>query len=622
MQRQVACVYHLTARRCRVHLPDVLTMQHPTQDHTARTPLSSARRWAWRVVGATLAAMLAAPAWAAESDAVTRLQARDKGTFPQITLREHGARGQRALDQLGSRLPEVAAWYGRSAAELRSQFLNDRSWRLDRRGRVFIVEEMERPLQATTELATTNGLVDGTLAPVDQTFLLHSKPGAARTIYLNFKGATLTGTAWNSNGNTLNALPFDLDGIPYSFTTAELQRIQAIWQRVAEDYAPFNVDVTTEAPTPDKLTRAGASDTIFGTTVLVTSTVGVYSCSCGGVAYLGVFDDTSDVYKPALVFYDKLGAGNEKYVAEAISHEAGHNMGLAHDGTSTVGYYGGHGSGATGWAPIMGVGYYQALTQWSKGEYTGANNRQDDFVVMQSNGLPLRTDDHGGTLATATALTGTSAGGLVTLATQGVIERPGDVDMFKFSAGAGSASFTVSPAARAPNLDALVTLYNAAGTALTTVNPADALNASFSVTLPASGVYYLAVTGTGKGDPATNGYSTYGSLGQYAVAATVPVPTTTAVAPTAVVTASVVQGIAPLTVTFRGTGSTDTDGSVVAWDWVFSEGDSATGSVVNHNYARPGTYTATLRVTDNSGLSSSSSVTITVLAPNSVPPRR
>ena len=30
-------------------------------------------------------------------------------------------------------------------------------------------------------------------------------------------------------------------------------------------------------------------------------------------------------------------------------------------------YYKGHG----GWAPIMGVGYYKAVVQWSKGEYLG-----------------------------------------------------------------------------------------------------------------------------------------------------------------------------------------------------------------------------------------------------------
>jgi hypothetical protein len=46
----------------------------------------------------------------------------------------------------------------------------------------------------------------------------------------------------------------------------------------------------------------------------------VYSCSCGGVAYVGVFDNVGDYYKPALVFYNMLSS-NEKNIAEAISHE-------------------------------------------------------------------------------------------------------------------------------------------------------------------------------------------------------------------------------------------------------------------------------------------------------------
>ncbi len=560
----------------------------------------------------TLWAAMAVPA-VAGPDKEARVPHREKGAFPQFSLLERESRGQRAVDQLGGRLPELASWYGRSADEFKSQLLNDRSWRLDQRGRVFIVEEMDRPLAATTPTAAASSLLDGTLAPLDQTFLLHSKPGAQRTIHLNFKGATISGTAWNSSGTNLTALPFDLDGIPYTFSTAELQRIQAIWQRVAEDYAPFDVNVTTEAVPADRITRAGSTDAVYGTTVLITSSTGVYNCSCGGVAYLGVFDDTSDFYKPALVFYNQLGGGNEKYVAEAISHEAGHNMGLAHDGTATVGYYQGHGSGATGWAPIMGVGYYQALVQWSRGEYSGANNTQDDFAVMQSNGLPLRADDHGNTAATATVLVGTSAGGLTTLTTQGVIERASDVDMFSFAAGAGSASFTLSPAARAPNLDALVTLRNAAGTVLATANPADAVNASFSATLPATGTYTLSVQGTGKGDPLATGYSAYGSLGQYALAATVATPGS--LAPTAVISSSALRGTAPFTVAYAGTGSTDADGSVVAWDWAFSEGGTASGATSSRTYTAPGSYTTALRVTDNAGLSASSSVTVTVDAP-------
>ena len=587
-------------------------MHRPAQQRTSqpRTILQLlAQALAWLVLSVTVAV----PVAVAGPDKEARVPHREKGTFPQFSLRERESRGQRAVDQLGGRLPELASWYGRSADEFKSQLLNDRSWRLDQRGRVFIVEEMDRPLPATTPTAAASSLLDGTLAPLDQTFLLHSKPGALRTIYLNFKGATLTGTAWNSSGTSLTALPFDLDGIPYTFSTAELQRIQAIWQRVAEDYAPFDVNVTTEAVPADRITRAGSTDTVYGTTVLITSSTGVYSCSCGGVAYLGVFDDTSDFYKPALVFYNQLGGGNEKFVAEAISHEAGHNMGLAHDGTATVGYYQGHGSGATGWAPIMGVGYYQALVQWSRGEYAGANNTQDDFAVMQSNGLPLRADDHGNTAATATVLTGTSAGGLTTLTAQGVIERASDVDMFSFAAGAGSASFTVSPAARSPNLDALVTLRNAAGTVLATINPADAVNASFSATLPATGTYTLSVQGTGKGDPLTTGYTAYGSLGQYALAATVATPGS--LAPTAVISSSALRGTAPFTVSFSGAGSTDADGSVVAWDWTFSEGGTASGATTSRTYTTPGSYTTALRVTDNAGLSASSSVTVTVDAP-------
>lgn len=533
-----------------------------------------------------------------------------KGSFPQVTLQDRHSGGQRAIDLLGPRLPEVAAWYRKSPDEFKSLLLNDRRMRLDQRGRLFSVDELDAPLPATPASAASTGLLDGTLAPLDQTFLLHSRPGAQRTIYLNFKGATLTGTAWNSTASTITALPFDLDGIPYSFSTTELQRIQYIWQRVAEDYAPFDVNVTTEAVPADQITRTSSTDMVFGTTVLVTSSVGVYSCSCGGIAYVGIFDDTNEYYKPALVFYDKLGPGNEKYVAEAISHEAGHNMGLSHDGTAALGYYSGQGSGATGWAPIMGVGYYQSLVQWSKGEYLGANNTQDDYAVAQSNGLPLRVDDHGDTNATATLLVGTSSGGVTTVSSPGVIERPTDVDVFAFSAAAGPVNVTLTPAARSANLDAVVTLRNSAGTVLGSANPVDALNATLSVTVPLAGTYYVSVQGTGKGDPLSTGYSSYGSVGQYALSVNFYTPGNTA--PTAAISATPTSGTVPLSVSFSGAGSSDPDGSIVGWDWTFGDGTSATGVTTSHVYGTVGTYTAQLRVTDNGGLSATRAVTVTV----------
>jgi PKD repeat protein len=550
-----------------------------------------------------LAAALALPALAQPAP-------RAKPAFPVLELAAARSEGRRAIELLGDRLPEVAAYYGRTADQFRQLLLIDRRLKLDRRGRLFVEETLDQPLPADPVSGDSAQVLDGTLAPLDQTLKLHSRPGAKRTIYLNFVGAQLSGTAWNSGGGTITALPFDTDGVPYSFSTAELQRIQFIWQRVAEDYAPFDVDVTTEAPPADRLTRSSSSDDVYGTTVLVTSRSGVYSCSCGGVAYVGVFDSTGDFYKPALVFYDALGGGNEKYVAEAISHEAGHNGGLLHDGYSGGGYYGGHGSGDTGWAPIMGVGYSRPLVQWSKGEYATANNTQDDYVVMASNGLPIRADDHGGSASTATPLSGTASGGLVELSARGVIERPGDVDVFSFSAGAGSASFGAAPAARSPNVDLKLELRNAAGQLLASANPAESLPASFTTTLPAAGTYHLAVTGAGKGDPLTTGYTNYGSTGHYALAASVP--EAAGQAPQAVLDAAPTSGTVPLTVDFSAAGSSDADGSIVSYAWTFGDGATASGPTASHSYTTAGSYTAQLRVTDDSGLSATRSVAITV----------
>ena len=561
------------------------------------------RRPGLRLVAAAAIAALALPALAQPAP-------RAKPPFPRVELLQARSEGARAIELLGDRLPAVAAWYGRTPDQFRALLLLDRRLKLDRQGRLFVQEELDEPLAADATAQGSEAVLAGTLAPLEQTFALHSRPGAKRTIYLNFQGAQLSGTAWNGSGGTLTALPFDLDGVPYSFSTTELQRIQLIWQRVAEDYASMDVDVTTEAPPADAITRSGSSDDRFGTVALITKRAGIYDCSCGGVAYVGAFDSTSDYYKPALVFYDALGSGHEKYVAEAISHEVGHNGGLLHDGYSGGAYYGGHGSGATGWAPIMGVGYSKSLVQWSRGEYTTATNVQDDYAVMATHGLPARADDHGGSASSATTIAGTASAGVLSLAAQGVIERPGDVDLFTFSAGAGSASFAAGPSARSPNLDIAIELRDAAGVVLASANPADALAASLTATLPAAGTYYLALRGTGKGDPTVDGYSDYGSTGLYAISG--EVSAAAGQPPVASIEVASTHGTVPLTVAFDGSASSDPDGTIVAWDWSFGDGATASGATATHTYDSAGSFTAQLRVTDDSGMSATRATTITV----------
>jgi hypothetical protein len=447
----------------------------------------------------------------------------DRTAFPAVQLPEAGASGQRAIDLLGSHLDAVAAWYRRSPEALREMLLRDPLMRLDTKGRLYVADVLDKPLPPAPDSQTQESSRSD-LAPLDQTFLLHSRAGAKRTIYLDFNGAVLQNTAWNNGGGAITAQPFDFDGNLNAFSDAELERIQYIWQRVAEDYAPFDVDVTTEEPPADKLTRSSTTDDVYGTTALITNHNGVYDCSCGGVAYVGVFDNVGDFYKPALVFWDMLGSGNEKYVAEATSHEVGHNLGLSHDGYSGGSYYPGHGSGETGWAPIMGVGYYQNTVQWSRGEYATANNTEDDFVVIGANGGPLRADDHGNSSANATPLTASPNGSTVNLSGSGVIERRTDKDAFSFAAGAGTATIAIAPDSRSANLDVSVKILNSAGKSIAKAKPQATLAATVNFTVPSAGTYYVIVDGVGFGNPLNTGYSDYSSLGQYSISGTVPAP--------------------------------------------------------------------------------------------------
>lgn len=86
--------------------------------------------------------------------------------------------------------------------------------------------------------------------------------------------------------------------------------------------------------------------------------------------------------------------------------------------------------------------------------------------------------------------------------------------------------------------------------------------------------------------------------------------------PTAAMTSSASSGTAPLAITFSGTGSTDSDGTIASYSWNFGDGTSATGASVSKTYSSTGTFTATLTVTDDDGAISSTSKTITVSAPS------
>lgn len=587
-------------------------MRYPLHTRASLSSANPASLWKTLTTGLLAAIVCAAASLAASPAHGQETTLRQRPHFPALNLKGH-ERGETAIRSLGTRLPEVAKWYGKTPEEFAATLRRDRHARIDRDGRLLYVDEFPA---AAGEASGGNATIGGALLPLEQTFQLHSRPGAQRVIYLDFNGHLATGTAWNGSYGlpAIDSPAFDLDGNPAAFSTTELERMQYIWQRVSEDYAPFDVDVTTEEPPADAMARSSGTDLTFGTRVVVTVDWTANTsrpCGCGGFAYVGVFDDTTESYKPAYVFYNRLGSGNEKYVAEAISHEAGHNLGLSHDGTTAgVAYYAGHGSGATSWAPIMGVGYSKSLVQWSKGEYTNANNTEDDLARIPMFGAPLRADDHGDTFAAATQLTASAGTGTVSLSGNGVIGTRTDVDVHSFSSGAGTIALTIAPAARSANLDIQAELYDANGTLVASANPVDALNASLSASNVTAGTYYLKVDGIGKGDLAT-GYSDYGSLGQYVVSGSAPAATDQP--PVAIASATPMSGTAPLTVNFNGSGSYDPDGGALAYSWNFGDG-SAASTVANpsHAYNAAGNYTATLTVTDAGGAAATTQLLIAV----------
>ena len=521
----------------------------------------------------------------------------------------NNVKGQAAIDYLGSNLNKTAADNNVTPEKLK-EILNDPTMYLDTdTGKLFVIDNGSNTVSQESAVVTSTPTNVLKTPPLADVFKLHSNMRASKVIYIDFNGQLVTKSAWSPTAN-INAPAYDLSGNPAVFDDNERANIYSIWSRVAEDYLPFDVDITTEEPTAAALAKTSTTDINYGTRVVVTKT-GTISCNCGGVAYIGIVNEVNaQQYQPVWVFQQSLD-NNEKYIAEAISHEAGHTLGLFHDGDNTTGYYLGHGTGATSWAPIMGAGYYKNVTQWCEGVYPKANNQQDELAVMAASGFPARTDDYGNVIATAATLPLTVAGGTTSTQAFGIIESNTDKDMFVFNAS-GKVTLNITPANTGANLDIIATLSDAQGKVLASNNPVDLLSATIDTTV-AQGSYYLTIAGTERttmtGDP---GYPIYASLGQYQISGTLAGVTANPIlAPVANISVFNATGTAPFLVNFAS-GSSVGNGAINSYAWTFEPGSTSTIANPAYTFTKVGVFPVSLTITNEFGLTSTKVINITV----------
>ena len=345
----------------------------------------------------------------------------------------------------------------------------------------------------------------------DSVLKLHSRPGAGYTIFIDFDGGTVENTAWNASSGSakLQAEPYNTDGKPNKYSAAEVDEMVDIWRRVAEDFAPFEVDVTTEDPG-----KRGPNTAWIMVTDSKAGGDGMPEADADSVAYINTMGSSiTTYYAPAFVYSNNLGSPAR--VAGAASHSTGHLIGLSHDVTADT--------SGTSWGPIMGLDHDSKTTQWSKGGGNGSANPQDDIAILMGR-MGMRSDDHDDSrYDRGTTLKLDNQGRVATggqgAANHGIIEDRDDIDVFAFGAGAGTLDIVVAPRASstdqsAANLDIQVSLYDANGKRLLRQDARNDAAVRLKKKLPA-GRYKLEVTGVGPD-------SGYGSLGQYVISGSVP----------------------------------------------------------------------------------------------------
>ena len=337
---------------------------------------------------------------------------------------------------------------------------------------------------------------------------LESLPGSGNIILVDMDGYQLpSGTVWNGGASyTADSVGWNED------------QLKLIWAEIAEDFAPFDVNVTTKESLWSTVGTSNRQRVVINRSQPFTGG--------DGVAMLGSFGGTEAV---CWMWMNDSYTTDE--VGDVASHELGHTLNLQHQGGPSGPYYPGHDDPShDGWVPIMGNAFKKIISQWCNSEFNGATANQDDLAIITQT-INYNADDHSNDTSGASDLNVDVDGNVDINNNEGLITNRTDVDYFKFDAEPGNLNLTIKPrplnntgVINRSNLDIIAKLYSDDGTLMATAEAGhkDLLDgAVFNVDLTTAGTYYIEVDGYGTGNPVT-GYTDYASIGPYSISGSIP----------------------------------------------------------------------------------------------------
>ena len=339
-----------------------------------------------------------------------------------------------------------------------------------------VVQSTSDPLDQTT---TTNQAAEDTLAV--------GANAAEYTLYLEFEG----GRVYSRPGDFwLGSDYIDINGYDlsqYGWGGHEAESINYIANFVSEDYAAYNVSVTTTEPATGEYTTiyVGGDNSWFNGS---SNVIGLASYDVGN-------RDASNfgfAFTEELTLYYNHSGGSllafSEYVANLVSHEAAHTFGADHvsDTSALMNPY---------------------LTLSPRTLMFGNDDEQDTETLLAENvGYAHGSDDFGDDQWNAATLT-------AAVTTTGLLEKRSDQDVFTFTAEvSGTATVGIETTAFG-NLDSQLTIYRVGETTPLVQNDdyAGGLDSLVSFGVEAGGDYLVYVSS-----------STGNSSGSYSVALELP----------------------------------------------------------------------------------------------------